>query len=552
MRSLRAKLRNGFICPPEKFRVNDIYWKYGIDYAALEAWPESAKWWLSCMGFLRLLLIEEYLSPEDEKICRFIIEDWEKKLPIKSSLFLRAWDGHAVALRAEVLVQVALRSRDNGYLLNILNDHIDFLLEDDNFQGNWNHGVDQAHALIQLSEYMKFEKGKLIGVRRLEAALDVMVDFEGVTIEQSVHYQLYNFKQLGRSVEVLKKINGHNSNKLVSSLIEKRKKMATFLAHATRPDGSYVEIGDTPSQRAETIPNTDAEFAATFGGRGIAPLEKVKIYSAGYIFGRSGWGQDRAFLDESHYAIRFGPARIVHGHNDHGSILYYTKGKVILRDGGFHGYTDDLMRKFLRQVEAHNSISVSKPDLRFRGRNTILVSSHINDAWQKFELLGSPYDGVTHKRIIFFSRHPEAIIVVDEVIAPTEIVVDQKWHFGGDCHLLKSSDSSFLSDDGLFEVKQHYPFDEIIYSNKNDENNPNVVSGEKMYEIEKCTVLLTKRRGKKVTFLTTFSFISDGEIPKAKDKKSAENNVRRELHIYNKLSKLILYFLDSGSIIFGK
>lgn len=548
MKESRKKLRNGFICPPGKYRVNEVFWKNGIDYDALEFWPESAKWWLSCMGFLKVLFVDEFLSSSDENICRFIIEDWDKKQPMHSPSFSRAWDGHAVAMRSEILVQVAKRSRDNKYIDRVLKEHINFLAEENNFQGNWNHGVDQANSLIQLSEYVGFEKEKEIGVRRLEAALDAMVDSEGVTIEQSVHYQLYNYKQLEKGIEILKKINGKKKNSLILSLMERRGKMATFLAHATRPDGSYVEIGDTPRQKAEVLINTDAEFSSTLGNVGFAPLEKIKIYNAGYIFGRSGWGEDRDFENESHYVVRFGPPRIVHGHNDHGSILYYTKGRTILRDGGFHGYTDDSMRRFLRQVEAHNSIAVSHPSLRFKGRDTKLVSSQINGGWQKFVLFGSPYDGVTHKRTIVFSRTPESIVVIDEIISSREVMVDQKWHFGNGCSLLKRNQSSFLCSDGLFEVKQHYPFDEVVFFNENDSNNPYLVAGQDMYETETCTVLLTKRKGKRVSFLTTFSFLSSGLLPRAEDKKGGGSNIRRLLSVYDDLSSFRVSFLESGGV----
>ncbi|WP_405072299.1 hypothetical protein OG558_23340 [Kribbella sp. NBC_01510] len=71
------------------------------------------------------------------------------------------------------------------------------------------------------------------------------------------------------------------------------------------------------------------EYAGSLGTKGTAPPWRVGIYSAGYVFGRTGWGTDatRGFAGESMYSIRFGPARAFHGHLDHASITYTSPGR---------------------------------------------------------------------------------------------------------------------------------------------------------------------------------------------------------------------------------
>lgn len=548
MKELRRKLRNGIITPPEKFGVKDIAWKGGINYVEMNLMPESVKWWLSCMGFLKLLFVNDLLADEDETISRTIIEDWYKKNPLGSCVFPRAWDGHAVALRAEVFVEVSKRSRDKEYLSNILKEHLCFLLDEKNFQGNWNHGVDQANALIRLAKFMQCEESEKIGVRRLEEALDALVDHQGVTIEQSIHYQLYNYKQIKKCIGVLMELDLKNKNEFFFSLLERKELMKTFLAHATRPDGNYLEIGDTPTQLAEALPKSDAEYAATLGKCGFPPLEKVKVYDAGYIFGRSGWGETRRFQDESHYAVRFGPSRIVHGHNDHGSILYYTNGREVLRDSGFHGYTADATRQFLRLIEAHNTVSISTPSMKFKGCETKLLSSQMNGGWQKFTLLSHPYDGVSHKRSIVFSRSPETIVIVDEVSSATEVTASQRWHFGDSFELRKLNDTTVESKDKLMEMRQLYSFEDLKVFNSDDEDNPTIVAGLKMYETKKCPLVITERKGTSISFLTTFAFFSEAGAPQFVHKKVGVNGVRRSLRIFDNKSNIEVLFLEGGGL----
>ena len=83
------------------------------------------------------------------------------------------------------------------------------------------------------------------------------------------------------------------------------------------------------------VPGTVLEYAGTLGARGIRPTQRIGIFDAGYVFGRTGWGETRAFTQESTYSIRFGPSQKLHGHNDHTSVTYTSHGRDILIDGGW-------------------------------------------------------------------------------------------------------------------------------------------------------------------------------------------------------------------------
>jgi hypothetical protein len=65
--------------------------------------------------------------------------------------------------------------------------------------------------------------------------------------------------------------------------------MALFLALATEPDGTLAQIGDTYAITPRDRPGTPLQFAATRGKAGTPPAQRIGVYSAGYVFGRSAW-----------------------------------------------------------------------------------------------------------------------------------------------------------------------------------------------------------------------------------------------------------------------
>src|SRR5699024_2559310 len=80
------------------------------------------------------------------------------------------------------------------------------------------------------------------------------------------------------------------------------------MAHATRPDGHYELIGDTEVFPPRGLGHAAIDYVSSGGARGVAPRDRVAVFDAGYVFGRSTWGDQRqSFTDASFYSLRFGP-----------------------------------------------------------------------------------------------------------------------------------------------------------------------------------------------------------------------------------------------------
>lgn len=106
------------------------------------------------------------------------------------------------------------------------------------------------------------------------------------------------------------------------------------------------QIGDSELVRTAPVANTPLEYAGNLGASGTPPADRVRVYSAGYVFGRSAWGP--GFAGQASYGIRYGAARALHGHSDHTSITYTARGRDILIDGGHAGYQNDQWRTWAR------------------------------------------------------------------------------------------------------------------------------------------------------------------------------------------------------------
>jgi hypothetical protein len=132
--------------------------------------------------------------------------------------------------------------------------------------------------------------------------------------------------------------------------------MPDFLAMATQPNGDLAQIGDTYLIRPRDRPGTPLQYAYSMGKAGKMPTQRVAVYQAGYVFGRSGWGTARTFGDQSFYSLRFGPGTQIHGHADHMGLTYYARGRNLIIDAGHFGYADTAYRAYLLSPEAASDL----------------------------------------------------------------------------------------------------------------------------------------------------------------------------------------------------
>ncbi|HEX6471977.1 MAG TPA: heparinase II/III family protein [Streptosporangiaceae bacterium] len=288
------------------------------------------------------------------------------------------------------------------------------------WQGPWNHGLRQDLDLLQIAcGYPQDAWGgrphrwRAAARRQLVAAFDPgrlgpAIDRQGAVNEQSTGYTKYDYGWWTTADRRLVACGAA----LPGWIRGRVARLPTFLAHATQPDGTLVQIGDTYQEPSGTVP-------------GSPPPPPVAVYDAGYVFGRSGWGTAERAGTESYYSLRFGRGRQVHGHNDHMSLTYFARGRDLIVDSGHVGYEKSPYRTFLRSPDAHNVLTM--PGLPFSPRApTRLTRRSIGRDGQFFAFSDTAYAGRRRDRAVYVSQRPDFVAVLDRAAGGGR--VRQLWH----------------------------------------------------------------------------------------------------------------------------
>ena len=330
------------------------------------------------------------------------------------------WGGHAVAIRAASLSALSEIFPEDEWLHEAIEYHGKWLLE--HFDGYWNHGLSQALALMVVGDRLSDKSMLDAGADRAKACLEVMIDGEGAINEQAPEYANYIERLRQTTVEAFELFEALGADVLRA----KKEPLEEFIAHSLTPGGTFVEIGDSMPRRPEFVRGGALEFALSNGATGTE-IPRVKVYVAGYIFGRSGFGQRRPKDLESYYTLRFGPPRQIHGHFDHLSLTYWDRGRNIIVDAGHPGYAKGPLRTYAQSRLAHNVLTVrgKEHDAEATSR---LVDYRVEESWSAYDLEDTAWEGLCWKRsACFVDCGP---FVVSDSLEPTRAVeyAEQRWN----------------------------------------------------------------------------------------------------------------------------
>jgi hypothetical protein len=245
-----------------------------------------------------------------------------------------------------------------------------------------------------------------------------VLDAQGVTNEQSTGYDNFNMG-LWDTAEADLSACGLSLPGWISARIAQ---MPDFLAMATQPNGNLVQIGDTYVISPRDRPGTPLEYAATKGQAGRPPAQRIAVYQAGYVFGRSGWSP---FADQSFYSLRFGPGTQIHGHADHMGLTYYARGRNLIVDAGHYGYAQTSYREYLLSPEAASDLVM--PGVPFNSSaSTQLIHQAIGADGQFFEFGDTAFGGNPRYRSVYVDQDPDLVLVFDR--ASGGGTYQQLWH----------------------------------------------------------------------------------------------------------------------------
>lgn len=418
----------GVLFGHSKNKIENIRIAKSDGWFKLDLKSPSVQWHFHTLGRGCGVLLARYLEyPEAKKLIFSIIWSWvvANQNSNNFSNSEQAWAGHTVALRLDFLVAAFLifdeSQRDK--IESVIVDHINYLVKEDSYDGNWNHGLDQSISLLKASYVFNCEQAYNLAVKRILENFYYSFDDEGVNNEQAVMYHNYNIERFSYAKRLLSYFGSD-----IPNFESKLNKAKLFMLHAIDPRGNYALLGDT----ILTTPvfehgSRKIDYVVSASKKGIFPEDKCKaIYAAGYVFGRSSW---EAGDSPSYYTLRFGPARIIHGHNDHTGITYFSQDEMVISDGGFNGYGADEYRAFFRSPQAHNVIFCPEEKKFLWDAYTQLIFSEQADGFDVYALHDSPYVGVNRVRVAIFDLVNDVFYVYDKVSSDENKEFCQNWCF---------------------------------------------------------------------------------------------------------------------------
>ena len=183
-----------------------------------------------------------------------------------------------------------------------------------------NHGLMSNMALYRVGRLMVRPEWQSYALARAQADAARVFDRCGLTLEQSIAYQRANMYMWASANRQFK------TEVVPASTLALG---ASSLAALARPDGVLESVGD----------------GAT--GQLVVPS------------GKSLWCPKSGFAVRTtatdHFILRGGPARWAHGHEDHGSMTWFSSGVPVLSDRGRAPKTDAVALAWSRSMPAHST-----------------------------------------------------------------------------------------------------------------------------------------------------------------------------------------------------
>jgi hypothetical protein len=348
-----------------------------------------------------------------------LFEDWIEQNPRVDAPnpHKYAWYDHAAAARVVHLTHLlregsrmdVLGPEEREAFARSVIEHVDYLMADENYQPNHNHGLFSDAGLHLAADAVDFypeaAQWASVASERFRSTLARTVETsEGVHLEHSPYYQLVMRRALERfgARGLLPEVE-------LSDLLER---MDQATAWMTSPDGTLPTIGDTTAG-AEPDPPAQEQIPGCAGLR---------------TFRRSGYAMVRK--GGSYLFVTAGFHSPAHKHSDDLSYCLYEDGQLLVGDAGNAGYDyRGAARQFCISPAAHSGIGIDSytwiDDPRGGAGSGVVASGSLQDT---HAILAenpriAPDDRVARR--LFVYRPGQALAVIDEVAAREDEVVER-------------------------------------------------------------------------------------------------------------------------------
>ncbi len=349
-----------------------------------------------------------------------IVKDFATHVPPGSGRVPEdAWNAMYAGQRATVLTCLESVGGSSAWLRQGLAVHGAWLAKND--PGDWNQGVNAAIGLLGAACRTGNDAWARLAEQRFGRMAATTIDAQGAVGEQAPGYLPYLLQLWQKAKDKLTTCG----RTVPAQLAARTAAAADFLAWATNPAGTIEQLGDSDGTAANVpAPSPALTFALSRGAAGAAPAATTRVYSSGWVFGRSSWSP---FATSMYWTQRFGPTRAYHGHQDHLGLTLWDRGAQLLADGGHVGYPSSRYRQWLVGPFAHNvPVAVGA---RFDKRAaTTLTSFTQGPGWTSTAMTDTAFDASPRTRTTFVDTDAHVVLVLDHAVRRSPGGWLQLWH----------------------------------------------------------------------------------------------------------------------------
>lgn len=356
-------------------------------------------------------------------------ESWIAANPPTGPRSFGAWMDMVDGIRAlELCLAVPFTADHRPAALDWLSEaiyvHAQWLSDERNL-GHSNHALHQHQGLFVCGAVLEESAMMDLAEQRMVDLFSTAYDAQGINAEGALAYHLANYswwQVARRRLEV--------EGRAIPPAMTVLDEVPVELAHATKPDGFLVGIGDTDSLTARAAKHPVTDWVTSAGVKGEPPEDLWRLYDAGYFFARSGWGdQERDFPDETFWSVSFGAADRVHGHPDGSSLTFSSMGHEWISDPGKFQYGQSAMRDYCMSRASHSLVHLR--GVPYDASSFVSCTRQkIDETVYDLTFRDEGYTGAVVTRRCVYSVSGEYLIVIDGVSAETEVEAIQNWQTG--------------------------------------------------------------------------------------------------------------------------
>ena len=319
--------------------------------------------------------------------------------------------------------------------------HVEFLIKHYSKEGN--HLLFEAqrtlYAGVFFPEFKEAPEWRNVGIKILNREIEKQVYPDGGHYELDPHYHLAAINVFCKAWEMARM---HRlENEFPASYRVTIEKMIEFYAQICFPDYSNPCFSDARlTERKEMLghyrhwaslfpENSLIRYFATEGHEGSIPEPLCKGFKdSGFFVFRNGWDADATQM-----VVKAGPKGEWHCQPDNGTFELWYKGERLFPDSGSYVYAGDAevmaWRDWFRRTSSHNTLTLDDQNLTFTQSRTLLWDP--SAATPVLVTENPSYDGLTHRRSVFFVRK-SFFVIVDEAFGTARGEVSVHFHPGPD------------------------------------------------------------------------------------------------------------------------